>query len=152
LFHGHLNAHCLFELFLLQVLYLLELSCICSRSSSCQQGLGGGNFASQVFIVVLFEFSIAAIPHHEQISLQFLLLSRVQVAILQIAVKTVIFIFSVLIFILTEACLSLRLRSLQSITKWLIRERLLACIHKHLVMLSCEYLILRGDSLTVELV
>jgi len=148
LLHGHLDAHGLLELHLLQELKL-GLVCGCGRCRAGNVSLRG----HIVIVVVVAELTILTVAHHHQVALEFLLLRRVELAVLIIAV--VFFFLSVLVIFVI--CLAKTrfilpvLPMLLSITVVLLRgELFLSSGHEHVVVLGGEHL-LRGKALTIEL-
>lgn len=104
-------------------------------------------------IVIIFKASILTVAHHEQIPLKLLLLGRVEFTSFVVAVfflRLLIFIF---VIVVAEAIFII-LVLVVSITKWLLREVLFACIHHHLLMLGCKemLMLLRRNSLSIELI
>ena len=106
-----------------------------------------------VLIVVIFKASILTVAHHEQISLELLLLGRVEFASFVVTVFFLGLLILIFVIVVAEAVFIILL-IVVSITKWLLREVLFTCIHHHLLMLGCKkmLMLLRRNSLAVELI
>ena len=104
-------------------------------------------------IVIIFKAFILAVAHHEQVPLELLLLRRVEFASFVVAVFFLGLLILIFVIVVAEAIFII-LVLLVSITKWLLREVLFACIHHHLLMLGRKkmLMLLRGNTLAVELI
>ena len=104
-------------------------------------------------IVVIFKAIILTVAHHEQITLELLLLRRVEFTSFVVAVFFLGLLILIFVIVVAEAILIIFVLVL-SITKWLLWEVLFACIHHHLLMLGRKkmLMLLRGNTLPVELV
>ena len=117
--------------------------------SLCYDGI----IVFSTFIVIIFKASILTVAHHEQVSLELLLLRRVEFASFVVAVFFFGFLILIFVIVVAEAIFII-LVLVVSITKWLLREVLFACIHHHLLMLGRKkmLMLLRGNTLAVELI
>ena len=80
-----------------------------------------------------------------------MLLGRVELAILVIAVIILLFFAILSLIVVTETIVGILVMLLTIIIALLLREILVSCVQKHLLMLGSHF-ILRRDSLPIELI